>query len=95
MVKQKSMFVVKNRKCSLIQRKNSSFSLSPGPKACEPGTHSEKITDRKGDTQICVPCEVGTSQASGASLSCKACKAGRATEKPERKHYGFWTKEMR
>jgi len=44
--------------------------------ACEPGTYSKKITDDKGDTHICVPCEVGTSQASGASLSCKACKAG-------------------
>ena len=44
--------------------------------ACEPGTYSQKITDGFGDTQICVPCEVGTSQASGASLSCKACKAG-------------------
>jgi len=53
--------------------------------ACEPGTHSEKITDRKGDTQICVPCEVGTSQASGASLSCKACKAGEYQDAPGQK----------
>jgi len=44
--------------------------------ACAPGTHSEKITDWKGDTHVCVPCAAGTSQASGASLSCKECKAG-------------------
>eukprot|EP00438_Fugacium_kawagutii_P021447 Skav208594 [mRNA] locus=scaffold3715:89317:104196:+ [translate_table: standard] len=47
--------------------------------ACPPGTYSEKLADGKkgsGETYICLPCDKGTSQASGAQMSCKPCKTG-------------------
>lgn len=62
--------------CSVCFNKTIQSLCHLGCKACAPGTHSKKITDIKGDTHICVPCAAGTSQASGASLSCKECKAG-------------------
>eukprot|EP00438_Fugacium_kawagutii_P005969 Skav202220 [mRNA] locus=scaffold2694:22516:23435:+ [translate_table: standard] len=45
-------------------------------KACPPGTFSQKMEDKKGETYICLPCDKGTSQASGAQMSCKPCKSG-------------------
>ena len=44
--------------------------------ACPPGMFSQALEDNKGVTHICVACGKGTSQSSGASLSCAPCKAG-------------------
>ena len=54
--------------------------LDPGNhQACPPGTFSQKLEDSigTGETYICVPCGLGTSQPSGAALSCTPCKVGR------------------
>ncbi|CAK9078696.1 unnamed protein product [Durusdinium trenchii] len=45
-------------------------------KACPSGTYSKKLVDRKGLTNICESCPIGTAQASGASLACEPCNSG-------------------
>ncbi|CAK9072466.1 unnamed protein product [Durusdinium trenchii] len=44
--------------------------------ACPSGTYSMAMTDSIGDTYVCVPCGVGTSQPSGAATFCHRCKPG-------------------
>eukprot|EP00435_Cladocopium_sp_Y103_P060711 s9_g22.t1 len=51
----------------------------PSDLTCEPcpaGTYSKELVDDAGTTWICVPCPLGTAQASGASLECEACSFG-------------------
>ena len=45
-------------------------------KACPSGTYSKKLVDKKGLTNICESCPIGTAQASGASLACEPCNSG-------------------
>ncbi|CAJ1437912.1 unnamed protein product [Effrenium voratum] len=44
--------------------------------ACESGRFSKQFIDDKGVTFVCEICPIGTSQPSGASLSCEPCSPG-------------------
>lgn len=44
--------------------------------ACASGTFSQALSDSIGETYICVPCPLGTSQDLGAAQFCKPCKSG-------------------
>lgn len=45
-------------------------------KACPSGTYSTQLQDGKGRTFTCVPCPIGQSQSSGASVQCQLCLGG-------------------